>query len=115
MCNRLIEISNLYEDKNELNSLRKWTLKSTVNDYNCFNVNGIGFTTFRYIKILLGANTVKLDVHIKNKISKIIGRKTNEKSTVELFESARNELKLNVTYIEYYYMVKSFNDSKKII
>ena len=41
-------------------------------------------------------------MHIKNKISKIIGRKTNEKSTVELFESACNEFKLNVTYIEYY-------------
>lgn len=41
-------------------------------------------------------------MHIKNKISEVVGRKLNDKYIVELFESACNEFKLNVTYIEYY-------------
>ena len=113
LCNRLIEISNLYEDKNELISLRKWADHSSVNKYNDFDVTGIGFTTFQYIRMLFGANTVKPDVHIKNKISEIIGRKVNDRYAVELFESACNELKLNIADVEHYIWKKDANDSEK--
>ena len=113
LCNRLIEISRLYEDKNELTSLRKWASQSSVRDYNNFNVNGIGFTTFQYIRMLLGANTVKPDVHIKNKTSEIVGKKINDKYAVELFESACRELKLNIADIEHYIWEKSANNSEK--
>lgn len=113
LCNRLIEISRLYEDKNELTSLRKWASQSSVRDYNNFNVNGIGFTTFQYIRMLLGANTVKPDVHIKNKISEIVGKKINDKYAVELFESACRELKLNIADIEHYIWEKSADNSEK--
>lgn len=112
LCNRLIEISNLYKDKNELLSLRNWASKSSVRDYDNFAVNGIGFTTFQYIRMLLGANTVKPDVHIKNKISEIIGRKANDKYSVELFENACNELKLNIADVEHYIWQKEAKDSE---
>ena len=113
LCNRLIEISRLYEDKNELTSLRKWASQSSVRDYNNFNVNGIGFTTFQYIRMLLGANTVKPDVHIKNKISEIVGKKIDDKYAVELFESACRELKLYIADIEHYIWEKSADNSEK--
>lgn len=112
LCNRLIEISNLYEGRNELLSLRKWASQSSVSDYNDFNVAGIGFTTFQYIRMLLGANTVKPDVHIKNKISEIIGRKVNDKYAVELFEKACDELKLDITDFEHYIWQKNAKDSE---
>lgn len=113
LCKRLIEISGLYETENELLSLRKWASNSSINDYNYFNVPGIGFATFQYIRILFGANTVKPDVHIKNKISEVVGRKLNDKYTVELFESACNELKLNTSDIEHYIWKRSANNSEK--
>ena len=84
---------------------------SSINDYNYFNVPDIGFATFQYIRILFGANTVKPNVHIKNKISEVVGRKLNDKYTVELFESACNELKLNTSDIEYYIWKRSANNS----
>jgi len=113
LCKRLIKISSLYETENELLSLRKWAFQSSVNDYDYFNVIGIGFATFQYIRILLGANTVKPDVHIKNKISEVVGRKLNDKYIVDLFETACNELKLNTSDVEHYIWKKSANNSKE--
>ncbi len=113
LCNRLIKISNLYEDKNELISLRKWADHSSVSNYDDFRVAGIGFTTFQYIRMLLGANTVKPDVHIKNKISEIVGRKVNDRYAVELFESVCNELKLNIADVEHYIWKNNANDSER--
>lgn len=112
LCNRLIEAANLYKDKNELISLKKWAIQSSVNDYNNFDVPGIGFATFQYIRMLLGANTVKTDVHIKNKISEIVGRRVNDKYAVELFEMACNELKLNIADVEHYIWKKKAKDSE---
>ncbi len=112
LCNRLIEAASLYKDKNELISLKKWAIQSSVNDYNNFDVTGIGFATFQYIRMLLGANTVKPDVHIKNKISEIVGRRVNDKYAVELFEMACNELKLNIADVEHYIWKKRAKDSE---
>lgn len=112
LCERLIEISNLYKAENELLSLRKWASQVSINAYDCFNVAGIGFTTFQYIRMLLGANTVKPDVHIKNEISKIIGRKINDKYAVELFENACNDLELSTSDIEHYIWKKCANNSE---
>lgn len=110
LCNKLIEISYLYEGENELISLRKWASKSSVGDYDEFNVAGIGFATYQYIRMLLGANTVKPDVHIKNKISEIVGRKINDRYAVELFENACKDLKLNVADVEHHIWEKSANN-----
>ena len=112
LCNRLIKVVSLNKDKNELISLKKWAIQSSVNDYNNFDVTGIGFATFQYIRMLLGANTVKPDVHIKNKISEIVGRRVNDKYAVELFEMACNELKLNIADVEHYIWKKKAKDSE---
>ena len=113
LCNRLIEISNLYEGDNELISLRKWANDTRVLDYDKFGVKGIGFATYQYIRMLLGANTVKPDVHIKNKISEIVGRKVNDKYAVQLFESACGDLKLNIADVEHYIWNENANNSEE--
>lgn len=113
LCNRLIEISNLYKEDDELISLRKWASDASVLDYDKFGVNGIGFTTYQYIRMLLGANTVKPDVHIKNKISEIVGRKVNDKYAVQLFESACRNLKLNIVDVEHYIWKENANNSEE--
>ena len=113
LCNRLIEISNLYKEDDELISLRKWASDASVLDYDKFGVSGIGFATYQYIRMLLGANTVKPDVHIKNKISEIVGRKINDMYAVELFESACKDLKLSISDVEHHIWKESANNSEK--
>ena len=63
--------------------------------------------------MLLGANTVKPDVHIKNKISEIVGRKVNDKYAVQLFESACGDLKLNIADVEHYIWNENANNSEE--
>ena len=52
-------------------------------------------------------------MHIKNKISEVVGRKLNDKYIVDLFETACNELKLNTSDVEHYIWKKSANNSKE--
>ena len=107
------ERRQIFKEDDELISLRKWASDASVLDYDKFGVKGIGFTTYQYIRMLLGANTVKPDVHIKNKISEIVGRKVNDKYAVQLFESACRNLKLNIVDVEHYIWKKNANNSEE--
>lgn len=111
LCNRLLEISKSY-DGDELTALRNWAKDITVNDYIDFKVNGIGVATFQYIRMLLGANTVKPDVHIKNEISKILGKSVRDVYAVELFEQACLELGLMLSDVEHSIWMRKANNSE---
>lgn len=98
---RLIEISKGYNEKTEIENLKLWAKEITPIDYKNFNVKGIGLATFQYIRMLLGASTVKPDVHIKRAISNVLNRKVSDIEAISLFEQACKELNLDVAIIDH--------------
>jgi len=101
LVNRLLEISKQYNGDTELSKLKLWASESSPNDYKKFNVKGIGLATYQYIRMLLGASTVKPDVHIKRTISKILNRNVSDIEAINLFERACIELNLDIATIEH--------------
>lgn len=88
LVEKFLEIQQKYNAETELASLRLWSQSINVKDFSEFNVKGIGIATFQYLRLMLGASTVKPDVHIKKAIFTAIGRKVNDIDAIILFEEA---------------------------
>lgn len=104
LVNKLIEICNIESQdlqQNELNKLKKWASQSSVYDFDKFKVSGIGIATFQYLRMLLGAKTVKPDVHIKKYVFTVIGETLNEKDTIKIFEDACKSCNLDVSVVDH--------------
>lgn len=101
LVKRLIEISKEYPSDSEINSLKLWANNTIPTDYKIFNVKGIGLATYQYIRMMLGASTVKPDVHIKRALSNVLNRKVSDLESITLFEQACNELKLDIATIDH--------------
>jgi len=101
LVNRLIEIKDKYNANTEIESLRIWAKESLPNDYKNFNVNGIGLATYQYIRMMLGASTIKPDVHIKRTISNILNRNVSDIESINLFEQACKKLKVDTATIDH--------------
>ena len=101
LVNRLIEIRDKYNANSEIECLRLWAKETLPNDYKAFNVKGIGLATYQYIRMMLGASTVKPDVHIKRTISNILNRNVSDIESINLFEQACKELKVDTATIDH--------------
>lgn len=117
LTKKMIVIADNYKYLNELEALKTWAKEVTPVDYKAFNVPGIGLATFQYIRMMLGAKTVKPDVHIKRIVSHVLNKKINDINTITLFEKACNELKLNTAAVEHSLWLtkaKSYENFNKI-
>lgn len=101
LTKKLIDITNEYKELDELSALKKWATEVSPLDYKQFNVNGIGLATFQYIRMMLGAKTVKPDVHIKKIITEILNEKINDAQIITLFEKACDDLELDISVVEH--------------
>ena len=61
--------------------------------------------------MLLGASTVKPDVHIKRTISNVLNRKVSDIEAINLFEQACKELNLDVAVIDHNLWLLLANDA----
>ena len=59
-----IDYKNNNNIKTDLETLRTWGEESSVEKYSNWNIKGIAFTTYQYLRMLCGADTVKPDIHI---------------------------------------------------
>ena len=85
---KFLEIVKEYPDETEIEALKKWSSTVSVDGYKRFGVHGIGIATFQYLRLLLGASTVKPDVHIKRAVSTALGRRVGDIEVISLFETA---------------------------
>lgn len=85
---KFLEIEQNYPAHSEMEALRQWIRSVSASDYKKFGVCGIGIATFQYLRLLLGASTVKPDVHIKRAVAEAINRKPGDIETIVLFEKA---------------------------
>ncbi len=101
LVNKFVDIAKDMEDLDELSALKQWGRTVNAYDFKSFNVSGIGLATFQYLRMLLGANTVKPDIHIKRAVSTAIGKKVNDMETIVLFEKACKSLNVLATSIDH--------------
>lgn len=87
--------------KDEAAALRKWGKLSIAEDYKTFNVKGIGFTTFQYLRMLCGADTIKPDVHVSRMAKKALGRNLSPISVVELIEQSAKKMEIRARELDY--------------
>lgn len=96
-----LEIKKELGINNDLDVLHKWGEQSTTNDFKNFNIRGIGFTTFQYIRLLCKANTTKPDRHILRAIKDGIGQDLFGAEAVCIIEKASEKLNVSVRQLDY--------------
>jgi len=86
---------------NELIELRYWAQDASYTDFKNFCVFGIGIATFQYIRILLGADTVKPDVHIKRFVVDLCNvQHISDQIIVEPFDELGKENDISVRLLD---------------
>lgn len=92
---RIIEIKDVaetfldlklkYNEQDDLKAMKKWAEGTdfTKKDDPIFKIKGVGIATFQYLRILSGAQTCKPDIHIKNFLNDVLGRKKGKKISEE--------------------------------
>ena len=99
---RLIKIISRRENAtDELDVLKTWAIKASVDDYVNFEVRGIGLATYQYLRMLFGADTVKPDVHISKFVSKTLGRRIGERDTIKILEAGALRLGVSVLSLDH--------------
>ena len=88
LVEKFLQIEQDYPAHSEMEAFRQWSRSVSASDYKKFGVHGIGIATFQYLRLLLGASTVKPDVHIKRAVTEALNRKPGDIETIVLFEKA---------------------------
>jgi len=84
----LIAVQVQFSGPTEGEQLHQWAKSVRPGDYTHVGVKGFGLAGFQYLRMLFGAETTKPDVHIKNFVSDVIGRRVSEEETLQLLEEA---------------------------
>lgn len=110
LTKKMIIIANERNDLKELEALKLWARTVSPVDYKTFNVEGIGLATFQYIRMMLGAKTIKPDVHIKRIITKALNKKMSDIYVITLFEKVCNDLEMDIAEVEHNLWLKEACD-----
>jgi hypothetical protein len=101
---------------NDIETLNLWAEQSSVESFKEWNIKGIGFTTYQYLRMLCGADTVKPDIHIFRVIEKALGRKLSTKDCVLLIERTSKEMNVSARSLDHaiWLYSSSKNGSKQL-
>lgn len=94
VASTFLKLKNEYGEQDDLKAMKKWAKETdfTKKDDPIFKIKGIGIATFQYLRILSGAQTCKPDVHIKNFLNDVLGRKKGKKFSEEYAVRAVTQL-----------------------
>ncbi len=87
--------------EDDLDALSAWGQQSSVAEFEEFDVKGIGFTTFQYLRLLCGADTVKPDIHLQRAVKDALRKPQSKLMTVALIESTAHELGIPARRLDY--------------
>jgi len=96
-----ISIEKNYPGTSEYERLHYWAINASPRDYKnvCSNdgnkIYGFGIATFQYIRMLLGADTIKPDRYIKTYIEDVCGNRVSEGKAVYFLEEAAKRLRVS--------------------
>jgi hypothetical protein len=110
LCRFFIDYKIKSDMKGDLSSMKKWAKEVDISKEAFLPISGIGFTTAQYIRKMLGADTIKPDVHIKKSILVGTGQKLSERKTVHFVENVAKQLGISATALDHaiweYYSIK---------
>lgn len=89
-----------YPGKSQGQRLKKWALSVRPGDAYFTGIKGFGLSGFQYLRMLFGAQTAKPDVHIKNYVSSILGRKVDDATSLVILERAASRENLPLREID---------------
>lgn len=84
----LLTIGPSYAGATEWERLTAWAQSARPADSASIGVKGFGLAGFQYLRMLLGAQTTKPDVHIIRYVSEIVGRRLKDWDALLLLERA---------------------------
>ncbi|MGI5897828.1 MAG: hypothetical protein ACOX6Q_01560 [Candidatus Dojkabacteria bacterium] len=95
----------------DIESLREWGNQSSVKKYRDWNIRGIAFTTYQYLRMLCGVDTVKPDIHILRVVEKGVGRKVGPRNAITLVECIAKEMGIKARSLDH--AIWGYSSSKK--
>ena len=85
----------------ESDRLLQWADSVKPQDYVSVGVRGFGLAGFQYLRVLLGAQAAKPDVHIQRFVSDAVGSEVADTEVLSLLEEACAVLKWPLTDLDY--------------
>jgi hypothetical protein len=101
LINKYLLVKKELKIDDDLTALKEWGRKSTVENYEDFNVKGIGFVTYQYLRLMCGADTTKPDIHLKRAVKEGTGQSLSEAETVQVVELTAKEIKVKARQLDY--------------
>lgn len=98
---RFLDYINEHKFVDELEGMRHWAINTQPAAYKHFGVQGIGLATFQYLRMLLGAQTVKPDVHIKRAIFDALDKEVSGAKAIDLIEAVSKTLNVPATVLDH--------------
>ena len=89
-----------YRGKTQYERLRNWAHSVRPGDAYFTGIKGFGLSGFQYLRMLFGVQTTKPDVHIKNFVSVLIGRKVNDVTSLVILERAAKKSNLPLREVD---------------
>ena len=83
----LLEVQAAFNGPSEASRLADWANQAKPYDYEPLGISGFGLSGFQYLRILLGAQAVKPDVHIRRFVSEAVGRPVQDVQALGLLKA----------------------------
>lgn len=101
LAEKFLQIKVAYRLDNDLEALRRWGKEAKPEEWESFGVKGIAFTTYQYLRILCGANTVKPDIHIKRAFVEAVGKSLPLEEIVKVVEETAKQMNIPAQQLDY--------------
>jgi hypothetical protein len=97
----LIGIQRQCVGATEAERLARWAKAAKPEDAWNVGVRGFGLAGFQYLRMLLGAQTTKPDIHIRRFVSEVLGRTVGDVESLRLLELAAQSIGRPVASVDY--------------
>ena len=81
--------------------LKQWAIQVEPDGYKELNIKGVKIATFQWLRMLLGADTSKPDVHVMNFIDETIDQKLSEDECVLVLEGVASYLEVSERDVDF--------------
>lgn len=101
LAQKFSQLKEQYGLSDDLETLHKWGKEAKPEEWTTFGVKGIAFTTYQYLRILCGANTVKPDIYIQRAFKEAIGKSRPLEEIVEVVEETAKQMNIAAQQLDY--------------